>query len=48
MCHNGKKRSSKTTYNILPKDDAVSCIDFYENYAFMVQNEIQDMHWFNF
>ncbi len=26
----------------------VSCIDFSKNYAFVVQNEIQDMHWFNF
>ncbi len=26
----------------------VSCIDLFENYVFMVQNEIQDMHWFSF
>jgi hypothetical protein len=25
-----------------------SCIDFFENYAFKVQNEIQDMHWYSF
>ncbi len=31
-----------------PKDTIVSCIDFLENYAMKVQNEIQDMHWFSF
>ncbi len=30
------------------EDVVVSCIDFFENYVFMVQNEIQDMHWFSF
>jgi hypothetical protein len=30
------------------QDTIVSCIDFFDNYAFKVQNEIQDMHWFTF
>jgi hypothetical protein len=32
----------------IPTDIIVSCIDFFENYAMKVQNEIQDMHWFSF
>jgi len=30
------------------EDVVVSCIKLFENYVFMVQNEIQDMHWFSF
>jgi hypothetical protein len=30
------------------KNIVVSHIDFYKNYVFMVQNEIQDLHWFSF
>jgi hypothetical protein len=25
----------------------ISCIDFLENYTFKMQNEMQDMHWYN-
>ncbi len=32
----------------LPPNTIVSCIDFFENYAFKIQNKIQDMHWFLF
>ena len=31
-----------------PNTTIVSCIDFSENYAFKMQNEVQDIHWFNF
>ncbi len=30
------------------EDTIASCIDFSNNYAMKVQNEIQDMHWFSF
>ena len=29
----------------LPKDTIMSCIDFSQNYAMKVQNEMQSMHW---
>jgi hypothetical protein len=32
----------------LPPNTIVSCIDFFDNYAFKVQNKIQHMHWFSF
>jgi hypothetical protein len=32
----------------LPPDTIFFCIDFFENYAFKVQNEIHDMHWYSF
>ncbi len=32
----------------LPPKTIVSCIDFQHNYAFRVQNKIQDVHWFSF
>ncbi len=43
MCHNGKYYLQH-----IPKATIMSCINFFKNYAFEVQNEIQDMHWFNF
>jgi hypothetical protein len=32
----------------LPLNTILSCIDFFENCAFKVQNEIQDMDWYSF
>jgi hypothetical protein len=32
----------------IPDDTIVSCIDLSKNYAFKMQNEVQDMHKFNF
>jgi len=32
----------------IPNGTILSCIDFFENYAFKTQNEVQDMHWYNF
>jgi len=32
----------------IPEDIIISCINFFENYALKVQNEIHDMHWFFF
>jgi hypothetical protein len=34
----------KSSIPNLPHNTILSCIDFSENYAFKVQNEIQDMH----
>jgi hypothetical protein len=35
---------SKSYVLVLPPNTILSCIDFSKNYAFKVQNEIQDMH----
>ncbi len=32
----------------LPPNMILSCIDFSDNYAFKMQNDIQDMHWYSF
>jgi predicted protein tyrosine phosphatase len=48
MCHSGKKKEFKRYLQHIREDIVVSCIDFSNNYVFMVQNEIQGMHWFNF
>jgi hypothetical protein len=42
------KKEFKYYLQHIPQNIIVSCIDFSENYAFKVQNEIQDMHWFSF
>ncbi len=43
-----QEKESKHYLKHIPNDIVVLCIDFFENYAMKVQNEIQDMHWFSF
>jgi hypothetical protein len=43
-----QERQFKKYLKDIPADVVLSCIDFSENYAMRVQNEIQDMHWFTF
>ncbi len=42
------EKEFKNYLQCIPKDVVISCIDFSDNYVFMVQNEIQYMHWLSF
>lgn len=42
---NWQETQFKKFISKLPKDTIMSCIDFSQNYAMKVQNEIQSMHW---
>jgi len=37
----------KSLLKYISNDMVISCIDFSKNYAFKIQNEMQNMHWYN-
>ncbi len=43
-----QEKEFKNYLQYIPKDVVLSCIDFSDNYVFIVQNEIQYMHWLSF
>jgi hypothetical protein len=43
-----QRKEFKEFLKLIHENTIISCIDFSENYAMKVQNEIHDIHWFSF